>query len=67
MLDRIDVEFSATDGTKLAGWLFRPADRSKPLPAVTMAHGFSATRFHAIEPPARTFAEAGFQMPEYWP
>jgi uncharacterized protein len=60
MIDRIDVEFPATDGTKLAAWLFRPADRSKPLPAVTMAHGFSATRFHGIEPLARAFAEAGF-------
>ncbi len=28
MVDRIDVEFFATDGTKLAAWLFRPANRS---------------------------------------
>ena len=60
MVDRIEVEFSATDGTKLAGWLFRPANRSASLPAVTMAHGFSLTRFHGIECFARAFAEAGF-------
>lgn len=60
MVDRIDVEFFATDGTKLAAWLFRPANRSNSLPAVTMAHGFSLTRFHGIESFARAFAEAGF-------
>jgi uncharacterized protein len=60
MVDRIDVGFSATDGTKLAAWLFRPANRSNSLPAVTMAHGFSLTRFHGIESFARAFAEAGF-------
>jgi hypothetical protein len=59
MVNRIDVEFSAIDGTKLAAWLFRPAERAKPLPAVTMAHGFSLTRFHGIESFARAFAEAG--------
>jgi uncharacterized protein len=59
-IDRIDVEFSAVDGTKLAAWLYRPIGQSKRLPAVTMAHGFSATRFHGIDPVARAFAEAGF-------
>jgi dipeptidyl aminopeptidase/acylaminoacyl peptidase len=59
-IDRIDVEFSAVDGTKLTAWLYRPIGQSKRLPAVTMAHGFSATRFHGIDPVARAFAEAGF-------
>ena len=35
MIDRIDVEFSALDGTKLSAWLYRPVERLKPLPAVT--------------------------------
>ncbi len=39
MVDRIDVEFSAIDGTKLAARLFRPANRFQSFPAVTMAHG----------------------------
>ena len=59
-INRIDVEFSAVDGTKLAAWLYRPIGQSKRPPAVTMAHGFSATRFHGIDPVARAFAEAGF-------
>ncbi|NVN09623.1 alpha/beta hydrolase [Nguyenibacter vanlangensis] len=60
MTERVDVEFNAIDGTRLAAWLFRPANATKPLPAVTMAHGFSATRYHGIEPLARAFADAGF-------
>jgi len=60
MVERIDVEFDATDGTVLAAWLFRPEDVSSPRPAITMTHGFSATRYHGIEPIARAFAEAGF-------
>jgi fermentation-respiration switch protein FrsA (DUF1100 family) len=60
MVDRIDVEFLAQDGTKLEAWLFRPADVSAPLPAVTMAHGFGATKFHGLEPLAKAIAEAGF-------
>jgi fermentation-respiration switch protein FrsA (DUF1100 family) len=60
MIDRIDVEFSALDGTKLSAWLYRPVERLKPLPAVTMSHGFSATRHHGLEPLARAFAQAGF-------
>jgi fermentation-respiration switch protein FrsA (DUF1100 family) len=61
MIERIDVTFSATDGTKLAAWLYKPqAAEGKSLPAVTMTHGFSATRYHGIEPLARAIAEAGF-------
>lgn len=62
MIERIDVEFNAVDGTTLAGWLFTPLvdGAAGPMPAITMSHGFSATRHHAIEPIARKFAEAGF-------
>jgi fermentation-respiration switch protein FrsA (DUF1100 family) len=60
MSDRIDVEFLTQDGTKLAAWLFRPADVGTPCPAVTMAHGFGATRFHGLEPLAKALAQAGF-------
>lgn len=62
MIERIDVEFNAVDGTTLAAWLFTsPIDGAAgPMPAITMSHGFSATRHHAIEPIARKFAEAGF-------
>jgi fermentation-respiration switch protein FrsA (DUF1100 family) len=60
MVERTDVEFSATDGTTLAAWLFRPPGTGTSFPAVTMAHGFSASRFHGLEPLAQAFAEAGF-------
>jgi len=60
MVERIDVEFNALDGTLLSAWLFRPDDTGSPRPAITMAHGFSATKYHGLEPTARAFAEAGF-------
>jgi uncharacterized protein len=60
MSERIDVDFNATDGISLSAWLFRPADVSGPLPAVTMTHGFSATKYHGIERIARAIADAGF-------
>jgi uncharacterized protein len=60
IVERRDVEFNATDGTRLAAWLYVPAGGSAPFPAITMTHGFSATRYHGIEPMARAFADAGF-------
>jgi fermentation-respiration switch protein FrsA (DUF1100 family) len=62
MVERIDIEFPALDGTVLAAWLFRPSGISGSLPAVTMSHGFGATREHGIERIARAFAEAGFAV-----
>jgi uncharacterized protein len=59
-VERRDVEFNATDGTRLAAWLFVPTEGHAPFPAITMTHGFSATRYHGIEPMARAFADAGF-------
>jgi len=60
MLERNDVEFRAMDGTTLSAWLYRPAELRGPAPAVTMAHGFGATKEHGIDKVARAFAEAGF-------
>ena len=45
-LERTDVEFRALDGTTLSTWLYRPTDLQGPAPAVTMAHGFAATKEH---------------------
>jgi fermentation-respiration switch protein FrsA (DUF1100 family) len=59
-LERTNVEFRVADGTTLSAWLYRPADLQGPAPAVTMAHGFGATKEHGIDKVARTFAEAGF-------
>jgi uncharacterized protein len=60
IVERIDVEFYATDRTRLAAWLFRPPNNASLLPAVTMSHGFSATRYHGIERMAKAIAAAGF-------
>jgi uncharacterized protein len=59
MTDRRDVAVTTADGTTLAGWLYRP-DGAGPFPAITMAHGFGATRYHGLDTYARAFADAGF-------
>ncbi len=56
---RTDVRFPAEGGIELSAWLFLP-DRPGPLPAITMAHGYTGTRHHGLEPIAQAFAEAGF-------
>jgi uncharacterized protein len=60
MFDRRDVEFDAASGVKLRGWLFVPEGRSRPRPAVTMAHGYAGVKEHGLERFAQGFAEVGF-------
>src|ERR1700735_2956499 len=60
MSKKENVGFKAADGTVLRAWLFRPEEGPSKFPAITMAHGFSATKWHGLEPAARAFAEAGF-------
>jgi len=55
-----DVRFPAESGIELSAWLFVPEHRASRLPAITMAHGYSGTKYHGIEPMAEAFAEAGF-------
>jgi fermentation-respiration switch protein FrsA (DUF1100 family) len=57
-MDRSDVSF-ASAGTRCAAWLYRPTDRSDPLPCVILAHGFSATRHERIPAFAEHFAANG--------
>jgi uncharacterized protein len=57
-----DVRFPVEGGVELAAWLFLPDDRSDPLPAVSMAHGYAGTRYHGLEPFAEAFAKAGFAV-----
>jgi len=54
------VSFPVEGGVELSGWLFVPKPHDGRLPAITMAHGFAGTKYHAIEPMAEAFAEAGF-------
>jgi uncharacterized protein len=60
MTERQDIRFRAADGTELSAWLYLPTDAGPPRPAVTMAHGFGATKEHGLDGYARAFADAGF-------
>jgi fermentation-respiration switch protein FrsA (DUF1100 family) len=56
---RQDVEFDA-EGVALRGWLYVPDGAPGPVPAIVMAHGFSAVKEMYLDRFAETFAEAGF-------
>ncbi|GGZ41596.1 alpha/beta hydrolase [Streptomyces poonensis] len=62
MTQRFDVRVPLPDGIELAAWLFLPDDAERPLPAITMAHGFGGTRYHGIEHIARRFSEVGYAV-----
>jgi fermentation-respiration switch protein FrsA (DUF1100 family) len=50
------------DGTRLDAWLYRPAESAASVPAVSMAHGFSAVKEMGLAPYAEAFAAAGFAV-----
>lgn len=56
-MNRTDVEFNA-EGTTLRGWLYRP-EGDGAVPAVAMAHGFSAVKEMYLDSFAEVFAAAG--------
>ncbi len=55
---RRDIAFNA-EGTTLRGWLYLPDGATRPVPAVVMAHGFSAVKEMYLDRYAEVFAEAG--------
>ena len=55
---REDVEFDA-DGVRLRGWLYLPDEPRGPMPAIVLAHGFSAVKEMYLDAYAEVFAEAG--------
>jgi fermentation-respiration switch protein FrsA (DUF1100 family) len=55
---RDDIEISA-EGATLRGWLYLPEGNSRPVPAVVMAHGFSAVKEMYLDAFAEVFASAG--------
>lgn len=56
-MDRQDIRI-ASHGEQLAAYLYRPAG-DPPVPAVVMAHGFSATRDDGLPGYAESFVQAG--------
>lgn len=56
---RQQLEFES-GGETCAGTLFLPADGSGPLPAVVLAHGFTATREDGLPAFGERFAGSGF-------
>ncbi|MBI5014031.1 MAG: alpha/beta fold hydrolase [Deltaproteobacteria bacterium] len=62
---RKDIEFRTEDGVTLRGWLYQP-DRSKgPVPAIVMAHGYSATKEMYLDKFAEVFCAAGMAVLVY--
>jgi uncharacterized protein len=56
---RKDVEFKTQDGVTLRGWHYLPDQHSGKVPAIVMAHGFSAVKEMYLDKFAEVFAEAG--------
>ncbi|HVA68913.1 MAG TPA: alpha/beta hydrolase [Candidatus Binataceae bacterium] len=55
---RKDIEFNA-EGVTLRGWLYTPERAGAKVPAVVMAHGFSAVKEMYLDRFAECFAAAG--------
>jgi dienelactone hydrolase len=53
-----DIEFDA-EGATLRGWLYLPEGISGPVPAIVMAHGFSAVKEMYLDAFAEAFTEGG--------
>jgi fermentation-respiration switch protein FrsA (DUF1100 family) len=61
MFARYDIEFAGEQAVTLRGWLYVPENAGdKPMPAISMCHGYAAVKEHALEKFAQAFAEAGF-------
>ena len=56
---RINIEFKNSDGVTLRGWLFTPDDtKAEKLPALVMAHGFTAIKEMTLDLYAEAFVSA---------
>ena len=60
MPTRKEVRFKDDDSDELSAWLYLPEGGEAPRPAISMAHGFAATRWHGLGRFAELFAAAGF-------
>ena len=60
---RKDVEFKSEDGVTLRGWLYLPDGARGRVPAIVMAHGFSAVKENYLDKYAEVYAAAGNRGP----
>ena len=56
---RENIDFRTEDGVRLRGWLYQPDRSGGPVPAIVMAHGFSATKEMYLDKFAEVFCAAG--------
>src|SRR5262245_38460991 len=56
---RTDIEFRTEDGVTLRGWLYLPDGAHGRVPAIVMAHGFSAVKENYLDKYAEVYAAAG--------
>ena len=58
-MQRKDVEFKTGDNTTLRGWLYQPDGAKDAVPAIVMAHGYSAVKEMFLDKYGEVFAAAG--------
>ncbi|MCM6778463.1 alpha/beta fold hydrolase [Nocardia sp. CDC159] len=58
---RCDVSFDS-QGTGIAGWVYRPAAATTPSPVLVMAHGLGAVKEMRLDAFAERFADAGITV-----
>ena len=58
-MQRKDIEFKTEDDTTLRGWLYLPNDDEDAVPAIVMAHGYSAVKEMYLDKYGEVFAAAG--------
>ena len=64
-MSRKDVEFKTEDNVTLRGWLYLPDAAKDPIPAIVMAHGYSAVKEMYLDKYAEVFAAAGLGVLVY--
>ena len=64
-MSRKDVEFKTEDNVTLRGWLYLPDAAKDPVPAIVMAHGYSAVKEMYLDKYAEVFATAGLGVLVY--
>jgi len=62
---RRDIDFKTDDGVTLHGWYYLPEGSQDSLPAIVMAHGYSAVKEMYLDSFADVFCDAGFGVLVY--